>query len=163
MNAAAAIVDRISPVYRWGLRHPAWYYTAPLVVWALLIAVMSLMPPSQLRVGGLISDKLGHGLIYAVFATLLLRGWVRRRRVGVQSCLWVGLVATFWGLYLEILQHWTPHREFDWFDGVANTVGVLAGLAGWMLWMHWSVRLGLPAEDTAPASGREDELERMGS
>ncbi|WP_146907199.1 VanZ family protein [Arenimonas daejeonensis] len=91
--------------------------------WALCIA-LSLLPPIELDAPP-DSDKLGHFLAYA-----MLSAWAvmifRTRRAQVLAAL--GLIAL--GIGLEFAQaQLTSTRLGDPRDALANTLGVLAGLA----------------------------------
>ena len=68
-------------------------------------------------------DKLGHALAYAVlmyWSGQLLPGM--RRRMGLAA----GLVAL--GIGIEFVQRWTGWRSFDYYDMLADAVGVALGL-----------------------------------
>jgi hypothetical protein len=101
-----------------------------IVGWALCIG-LSLMHPPDLGIDMPDdSDKLGHFLAYgmlAAWAVWLFRG-TRAQAVSA-----LGLVSL--GIALEFAQGaWTVDRMMDWNDGVADAVGVLAGLglARWL-------------------------------
>jgi VanZ family protein len=99
-----------------------------LGLWWLAIAVvvvLSLVSPPELPSTPVGSDKLGHFLAYAALMTAAVQLFERRlhrwRAAGA-------LVAL--GMLLELVQGGlTSTRMQDPWDAVANTVGVLAGMA----------------------------------
>jgi VanZ family protein len=104
-------------------RRPRLWLGIWLFGWALCIA-LSLAPPIELGAPRE-SDKLGHLLAYATlsaWAAMLFR--TRRARLGAA----LALVAL--GVALEFAQaHLTEQRMGDPRDAIANTLGVLLGLA----------------------------------
>lgn len=130
------IIGMLRSINRWGLRHPGWYYSLPVVVWALLIAGGSLGPPSRMP-PSIVNDKVSHGLLYAVFAGLMMHGWVRAARPELLLGLCVIVISAAWGMYLEVLQHMTPYRTFDLLDGLANTIGAGLGVTFWIVGAVW--------------------------
>lgn len=91
--------------------------------WALCIA-LSLLPPIPLA-GPEDADKLGHLLAYftlSAWAVMLFR--TRRAQ------LWTALSLVLLGVAIEFAQATlTTTRQGDLRDALANTLGVLAGLA----------------------------------
>ncbi len=113
------------------LKAPPWR----LLFWVCACAVLalSLMPPSQpLPSTGW--DKGNHLLAFGVLALL-----GRRAFAGHWLALLVALLA--YGGVIELLQGMTAYREADWLDLVADTCGVLAGLALDWLWRGRGRRL----------------------
>jgi VanZ family protein len=111
------------------------HYTVPLVAWTLGVSYASLSPPAGLpSLVFDVSDKLGHAAMYAVFAWLLLRAWVRSGPIAARAAVGVGLVAVAWGFYLECLQALTVERGFDLDDELANAVGALLGVLALIVW-----------------------------
>lgn len=106
------------------LKAPPWR----LLFWACAAAVLalSLMPPSQpLPSTGW--DKSNHLLAFGVLSLLGRRAFAGH---------WLALLAALaaYGGVIELLQGMTTYREADWLDLVADTCGVLAGLALDWLW-----------------------------
>ena len=86
----------------------------------LALGVVSLIPAPDL--GG--NDKTGHFIAYA-----MLSAWFSllvEQRKSLWSILF-GLIAC--GLFLEFLQGLTSYRSGDLADAVANSLGVITGLA----------------------------------
>lgn len=93
------------------------------VLCALVITVLSLLPGDDLPSQNL-NDKLNHFIAYGVLMGLGVLGR------GARSLLWTALVVTAFGLLLEGLQGVMPFgRSASWYDAIANTGGVLIGIA----------------------------------
>ena len=101
-----------------------WLWTG---LWMLAIAVVvigSLLPARDLPPVG-ISDKLEHGAAYAVLAAGAVHLFQRRASWGM-----VCVMLVFLGIGLEYLQGAMGlGRMADRADALANTIGVLIGLA----------------------------------
>jgi len=97
-------------------------------LWCLgIVAVIyfSLAPPGDLPGTSLMSDKLSHFLAYACLAAGAVQLLARRR---AQFGAGVGLLLL--GVLLECLQQLTGlGRTMDLRDALANTLGVMVGLA----------------------------------
>lgn len=98
------------------------------------IAALSLLPPQDLPQVELFrgADKVIHLTMYLIFS--MLGCWVlkiERNRAGV----FLILPATIgWGLLMEFIQlEMHVGRSFSWFDGLANTTGVLMGILAYVL------------------------------
>jgi len=84
----------------------------------------SLMPaPAVQLVFGALNDKLEHAAAYA--GLMAWFGGMFRRA----SQLWIGVALVALGGVIEVLQGLTPTRTPDVLDLLADTVGVLIGLA----------------------------------
>ncbi len=95
-----------------------WFVLAYILL--LVLGILSLIPAPD--VGG--SDKLAHFVSYAV-----LSAWFSLL-VEQRKSLWLilfGLIS--YGLLLELLQGFTSYRSEDMADAVANSLGVITGLA----------------------------------
>lgn len=106
------------------LRHSMWW----LALWWLaivVIVVVCLMPPPPLPPLPQNSDKIEHLLGYFALAAAAVQIY---RRGGALWLVGAGLVAM--GVAIEALQGaLTTTRQPDAYDAVANTVGVVLGLA----------------------------------
>jgi VanZ family protein len=117
------------------LRHP-WFWLG--LGWALIIAavIVSLVPGQQLPQTG-VSDKVEHAAAYMLL-TLWFTGVYPR-----SSYLRIGLGMFLLGVAIEIAQGAMPFgRQADLRDVVANTIGILAGLAlAWIGIGGWAQRI----------------------
>jgi hypothetical protein len=130
---------------------------APAIAWGIFIFALSVVPGKDLPHpdwGDLISlDKFVHITFYALLTWLILRGRLQMqkgklkaregdfRTVSAENSRQIirfGFVAalscTAFGWFLEWFQeNYCQDRLFDWFDGVANTVGAF-GFLGVFAW-----------------------------
>jgi hypothetical protein len=126
---------------------------APAIVWGIFIFALSVWPGKdfpQLDWDDLLSvDKLVHITFYALLTALILRGHSQiknsklKTREGDfqflnaeenQKMLRFGILTalscTAYGWFLEWFQeNYCQDRLFDWFDGLANTIGAFGALA----------------------------------
>jgi hypothetical protein len=125
---------------------------APAIVWGIFIFVLSVWPGKdfpQLDWGDLLSvDKLVHITFYALLTALILRGHSETKNSNLKNregdfqflnaenrekMLRLGVVTalgcTAYGWFLEWFQeNYCQDRLFDWFDGLANTIGAFGAL-----------------------------------
>jgi VanZ family protein len=128
----------------------AW---GPVLPYALLILVLSLLPSSESKghIFGL--DKLYHALAYAVMGWLLMRGFVYSRPGWkTPAALAAFLAASVFGGFMEFLQAAaTETRTADVYDALANAVGAASGSLAYL-----SARSRRGASGTSPGMrGRE--------
>jgi hypothetical protein len=125
---------------------------APAIAWGIFIFALSVWPGKdfpQLDWGDLLSvDKLVHITFYGLLTALILRGYFRinnlkfkieegnfplintsNKQQVVRFAVWIALSCTAYGWFLEWFQeHFCQDRMFDWFDGLANTIGACLAL-----------------------------------
>ena len=130
---------------------------APAIVWGIFIFALSVWPGKdfpQLDWGDLLSvDKLVHITFYGLLTALILRGHAQIKNSNLkiregnfqlinaenkQKMLRFGLLAalgcTAFGWFIEWFQeNYCQDRMFDWFDGLANTIGAFGAL-GVFIW-----------------------------
>jgi len=94
-------------------------------IFYLSTASPSALPlPEMPKIEGL--DKIVHLLMYATLTFVLVLEATRKNNIGYY--LLVILFPILYGGLLEIIQHYfCPSRTGDWFDFLANTIGVLIG------------------------------------
>ncbi|HEX5555617.1 MAG TPA: hypothetical protein VFX43_20410 [Chitinophagaceae bacterium] len=120
----------------------------PAMVWTLVILILTLMPavdiphpPPFLQIPHL--DKLVHGGIFALFVILWYAAsyksfsatYGKTKDTGIRQyhpltvLAVVILAAVILGLLIEITQkEWTTiHRDFEWFDWLADIIGAFFG------------------------------------
>jgi VanZ family protein len=106
-----------------------------LVLLSTLMPVMWFWPDRREFVSWFVGvDKWLHGMTFVVLA-LWFAGQYRR-----QSYWRIGVGLIFFGMFIEACQRLVSYRSADWFDVVANTVGIVtgllvatAGVGGWSL------------------------------
>jgi len=96
----------------------------------VLYLALSPNPPTQVDLGW---DKLNHATAFAALTISGCFGFPGSRRIILLVLL--GVVAL--GGLIEILQAYVPGRDSDWFDLVADSVGMLCGafVALPLLWL----------------------------
>lgn len=107
------------------LRYPRLW---KLLAWLLLLAVatVTLMPrPPRLDLPLLSWDKAQHFLAFAVLAWVFLQAWEGRH-----SLFWAVFLVVV-GVGLELLQGLMGVRYMEFFDMLANSLGVLLGCLLW--------------------------------
>ena len=99
-----------------------WFKLWLTLGWLLVAAVIYLsLTPQPIEIDIEQGDKLGHILAY-----LTLMIWFAQLYRRPMHVWWgVGFVAL--GVALEYVQGWTGYRDFDYFDMVADGIGVAAG------------------------------------
>ncbi len=100
-------------------RQPLFSWLA--IGWTLAIFVACSWPSNTIPNSVSTNDKWGHALMFLIFAVLWI--WSGRKPAQV---IWAGIA---YGMLTEIWQGVTPFgRSFDWYDGLADAIGVLLGV-----------------------------------
>lgn len=94
-----------------------------LLAYLGLICWLSLVPGPELPIDPGRFDKLWHAAGYAIAAFALVPLWQRWAPL-----LLGGLALAAMGLGIEVLQGLGGQRSFDWWDALANSLGVGVGL-----------------------------------
>lgn len=126
---------------------------APAIAWGIFIFVLSVLPGKdfpQLDWGDFLSvDKLVHITFYGLLTGLILRGYFNVKNFGfriekndfpsinaldkrqiLKIGVFIALSCTLYGWLLEWIQdNFCQDRLFDWFDGLANTIGAFLALS----------------------------------
>ena len=92
----------------------------------MAMLVLSLMPPAGIPSGLQFWDKAQHAL---GFGALTLLG-----RIADMPVRWLYPGLAVWGAVIEVLKSFTPWRQADGMDWLADMVGVLLGHALYTLW-----------------------------
>jgi VanZ family protein len=102
----------------------------PAMIWSAFIFVLLIIPNNQLPNEGLIPiphfDKLVHFILFGAFA-YLWNSYLSQLKIFAGSARRFGVILfaiLIYGLLLEFLQLYTG-RNFDWYDILADSVGVL--------------------------------------
>lgn len=125
-------------------RRPYYYWWAA-VLWTIGILIGCSIPPSTLTpVGPALSfDKLIHFGLFAVFGVLWM-GVLCPVRETTKRHLWrqgagLSLVGVLFAGATEVYQHLLPIRRMgDPYDALADSVGVVAGVATYAAYVHHS-------------------------
>jgi VanZ family protein len=122
----------LNPVLRPSLRFSRLWFCLGLLI-AAVITVMSLVPPRDVPNLGL-SDKFEHSFAYFVLAFWLASVIVRR------DFFWLAVSLLAFGGGIEIAQGLMGlGRQADWFDLLADGVGIVVGVLFAMTPLgHWA-------------------------
>lgn len=107
-------------------------------LWPLLLATTILIASSFSRVAAppiVDFDKLAHFSVFGLLASLVARIEYPGRRVW-----WALLIVSLFGLSDEIHQSFTPGRDVELLDWVADTLGALTAVTAYTYWA-WYRRL----------------------
>lgn len=113
------------------------------IFWNLFVIIISLIPSKQIPETkiGLIPhfDKVIHFIMYAVLTFFILWENKRAKKESTKTILliFIMLYGIFLGFFLEILQNsFLIGRNFDIFDVIANTLGVLTIVVFYKMFNH---------------------------
>ncbi|WP_208506629.1 VanZ family protein [Roseivirga sp. E12] len=109
-----------------------WLYMMPAIIWALVLAVLMLLPQESFPESKLLSyDKLAHLGVFAILSGLLLFGALKTKVLGkTKTSLLVRslTISIVYSAGLEFLQQFSPGRSTDIYDLVANVAGAIFGV-----------------------------------
>ncbi len=105
----------------------------PAAVWLLIILILSGYPGSHLpKVPIWQFDKLVHSVIYSILSIFLIIAFQKQYVMETKRFFlitWIVLFGIFYGGIMEILQHYIfINRSGNWYDFIANTIGVTFGV-----------------------------------
>jgi len=115
----------------------------PPLLWGLLIAVLSLIPggTGSLQLFGIpYADKIGHFVMYAIWAFLIFHSFDGHPNVSPSRAFWLTIIlGTVVGILLEYGQYaMTLGRTFETADMLLNGLGSICGsLAGRVLKLNF--------------------------
>ncbi len=114
------------------------------MLWTAFILVVCLLPGKDLPKVELINaDKLAHFVCYVLLVLFMFYGWRTQNEFSwfhQNTFAKILLITMVYGFAVEIMQHFfTSDRQFDLYDALANSLGAVAGSAGW--W-YFSAKLG---------------------
>lgn len=115
---------------------PKWFKFWPFVTILIAIFWLSVIKTPSLKFSDHWFwdnfDKFGHAIAYAALCfsgNWSLYSISELKKISGQKILAVALFSFLYGLMIEFLQHFLPHRSFDPFDMIANAVGITLGAA----------------------------------
>ena len=119
-----------------------WFSIYPSLIWFLIIFVGSILPSSNIQ-DIRVSDKLIHFVFYAVFSFFLFL-FSHNVNFGLDTLIkkwtFVLTIGTLLGFIIEWIQYaLVPSRSGEWFDILANTLGLIAMLSSTYLLKRISV------------------------
>ncbi len=107
------------------------FWLALVIIGTILLAYLSLIKAPMIQIGPDVRNRFVHFLAYFVYA-LALACWritSRPGNSGVRIFAGAFIPSAVYGLILEWLQMYLPHRDSDPFDGICNVLGALIGVA----------------------------------
>jgi VanZ family protein len=118
-------------------KHRFVCYYLPAIVYAAAIFILSSIPGlAPPEIGFRLSDKFYHFLEFFGFGFVLLRAFVNSTSSLLSSRSLEG-AAFLGGLYAlsdELHQHFVPNRQMEFWDFLADTVGILTVCLIWWGW-----------------------------
>lgn len=118
-------------------------YNAYTFIWALLIAVLVLLPGQnlpQLEESILSIDKLVHAFLFTGLAFLIVVGFIKQSAYPAlrnKALLYSFLVSISYAILVEVLQLFSPARMFEIMDMTANISGVFGGFLLFFALYKW--------------------------
>ena len=101
----------------------------PAVLTAIVIAIASLWENPQMPQAITVSDKLVHGVLYAMLAISMIAAVGRDARTRVLPYIYTCVIATSYGALMEILQRFcTLTRSGEMADLYADAIGAIIGV-----------------------------------
>ncbi len=104
------------------------------VLWALIIAVLTLTPAPDLPETPFWDiphfDKLVHFGLFALLAFFGVMGFYKHRQPAIafkKQALWTSILAIVYGCLIEFIQGFVPGRSGEVLDILANAAGAIAG------------------------------------
>jgi VanZ family protein len=97
-------------------------------IWTAVIACLSFVNTAPLpKVGLTYSDKIGHMFFYCILTFLWVLYFFFENKYAKNKALFcAAIIAFFYGTAIELLQAvLTNYRTGDFFDGLANTFGIV--------------------------------------
>ena len=98
------------------------------IIWLGMVFVLSVVPLDSRPVNTSDTDKALHFVIYAITCLLFFTALKNRKGfMGRHAIILSVLLSTSYGFLMEVAQHFTGHRHFSMYDGLANFLGASAG------------------------------------
>jgi len=108
------------------------------IFWLLIISVLFFLPGSALPDEGMFGIPQFDKLLHAGFFAVLVFCWRFYFSASAKFTWLLLLLAAIYGLSVEFVQRdFIPHRDFDLWDAVADTIGAAVGL--WV-WTKWAIK-----------------------
>lgn len=106
------------------------------IIWALTIAFLSLVGvETTANISFMAIDKVIHLVMYAVLTLMFIVGFHKQYQIRVfkyNPLIWATSVTALYGVLLEFIQYFLPHRSFDYQDMFANVIGTFIG---WLVFL----------------------------
>jgi VanZ family protein len=126
---------------RQGVMVQVFWYWAPVVLYAGMIYYLSAQPHPEEQLPSFllknVSDKVLHGVEYAILAVLCYRAfrWGLNGHVAARALIIAIVAASLYGVTDEVHQLFVPFRESSWQDWLADTIGAGIGALSWRFFL----------------------------
>lgn len=120
----------VSQFYNKAAENPRKYIFIPLLVYWVLLFILTSIPSKSLPALGT-SDKVKHFgayLILTVLFRLSVHFYRKLKRTDLNELLISVSIIALYSIFDEIHQYFIPGRYFDWFDLLANLIGLSIGI-----------------------------------
>lgn len=94
---------------------------ALIIIWLVIILFFSVIPVQEIQAGNS-GDKFVHFIIYGITALLIFR-FLKKSMSLIKATILSIVFSSFYGLFIELIQHTLPWREFSLLDEVSNFSG----------------------------------------
>jgi VanZ family protein len=99
-----------------------------LLIWLLIVLALSVYPFEDAGVSFAYADKVLHFIIYAITGVLLYTVLMERPSLRRRAAILSVVIASGYGLLMEVLQLYVPSREFSLLDAATNALGAVCGM-----------------------------------
>ncbi len=115
----------------------------PGILWFILVLFLICLPKQEMPeiepmwwFSVIRPDKVAHAVMFGILNYLFIFPIFKTEMVEstkVNYFIWISLAASVWGLSTEFIQLLVPGRSFDWWDWLADSIGVLMAL----IYIYW--------------------------
>lgn len=103
-----------------------------LISWLLIVLILSIIPVPETDIGSKGLDKVVHFTIYGITALLFYKLLYNMGGPGIIGLISV-VIASLYGLIIEIIQSLIPYRSFSVSDILSNFLGAAAFIVLWRI------------------------------
>jgi len=128
------------------LKHISYKKFIPGIIWFFLVLFLICLPKQEMPeiepmwwLSAIRPDKIVHAGMFGMLNYLFIIPIFKSDMVEstkVNYFIWISLAASIWGLSTEFIQRLVPGRSFDWWDWLADSIGVLIAL----LFIFWKFK-----------------------
>ena len=136
---------------------------AMFIFWTLAVAVLSVIsyPGSNDLLMSVKLTSSGFVIHCIAYFVGMLLCYLAFEKKNISFVLWAGLLIFLFSMILEIAQFYLPYRTFNVYDVVANGVGVLVFVVGWLVFGHAEGQTSEVRRQVTDDRGRKDRASRL--